>query len=75
MDRTVRAALVAAVIAFVAVAGLGAFLLPGAVTASVIAGLVAAVLAGGLLLGASRRADSFTGPEHLDGGSGDEADT
>ncbi len=63
MDRTLRAALFAAVIAFVSVAGLGIFLLPGATTGSVVAGVVAAVLSALLLLGASRRADSFTGPD------------
>jgi hypothetical protein len=58
MDRTVRAVLVAAVIAFAAVAGLGVFLGFDA-TGSVIAGLIAAGLAGLLLWGASRRAESF----------------
>jgi hypothetical protein len=66
VNRTVRAALVAAAIAFVAVAGLGLFLVPGATTASVVAGVVAAGLAGGLLLAASRRADSFHGPSEHD---------
>jgi hypothetical protein len=58
MDRTLRAVLVAAVIAFAAIAGLGVFLGFDAV-GSVLAGLVAALLAGLLLWGASRRAESF----------------
>ena len=58
MDRTLRAVLVAAVIAFAAVAGLGVFLGFDPV-GSVLAGVVAAVLAGLLLWGASRRAESF----------------
>jgi hypothetical protein len=58
MDRTLRAVLVAAVIAFAAVAGLGVFLGFDA-DGSVLAGLVAALLAGLLLWAASRRAESF----------------
>jgi hypothetical protein len=62
VDRTLRAALLAALIAFVSVAGIGLFLVPDAVTGSIVAGVVAAVLSGLLLLGASRRADSFAPP-------------
>lgn len=58
MDRTARAALVAALIGFVSVAGLGVFLGFDPV-GSVVAGAVVAVLVGLLLLGASRRAESF----------------
>jgi hypothetical protein len=58
MDRTLRAVLVAAVIAFLAIAGLGVFL-GFDPTGSVVAGVVAAALAGLLLWGASRRAESF----------------
>lgn len=58
MDRTLRATLLAALIALVAVAGLGMFLGFEA-GASVLAGLVAAALAGLLLWGASRRAETF----------------
>ena len=62
MDRTLRAALLAGLIGFVAVAGLGAFLVPGAAVAAVVAGLVAGVLAAVLILAAARRADSFEAP-------------
>ncbi len=58
MDRTLRAVLLAVVIAFAAVAGLGVFL-GFDPTGAVLAGVVAAVLAGLLLWGASRRAESF----------------
>ena len=58
MSRTWRAVLLAAVIGFVAVAGLGVFLGFDAVP-SVIAGLAIAALAGLLLWAAARRADSF----------------
>ncbi len=60
MDRTLRASLLAGFIVFATIAGLGVFLgfEPGA---SVIAGAVAAVLAALLIVGASRRADSFHG--------------
>lgn len=71
MDRTLRAAVLAALLGFVTVAGLGVFL--GFPTrGSLITGAVVAVLAGGLLLGAGRRAETFhpTGPasdaEHPD---------
>lgn len=58
MDRTVRAALLAGLLGFVTVAGLGVFLgFP--TTGSVISGLVTGLLAGGLLLGAGRRAETF----------------
>lgn len=59
MDRTLRAALVAAVIGFATVAGLGVLLGFPAVP-SVVAGLVTAALFGGLLLAADRRAGSMT---------------
>jgi hypothetical protein len=58
MDRTLRAVVAAAVIAFTAVAGLGVFL-GFDPTGSVIAGVVASALAGLLVGGASRRAESF----------------
>jgi hypothetical protein len=58
MDRTLRAALVAAVIAFASIAGLGVFLGFDA-TGAVVAGAVAAAFGGLLLVGASRRAASF----------------
>jgi hypothetical protein len=58
VSRTIRAALVGAVIGFASVTGLGVFLgfsAPGSVVAGVITGL----LAGLLLWGAARRADTF----------------
>ena len=56
--RTLRAAIVAMVVTFAAVAGIAVFLgFPG--PGSVIAGAVSGVLAGALLLAASRRAASF----------------
>lgn len=58
MDRTLRAALLAAVLAFAAVAGIGVFLGFDPV-GSVVTGLVLAVLAALLIWGAARRADSF----------------
>ncbi len=58
MDRTLRAALLAAVIAFGALAGLGLFLGFGTTT-SLVSGAVAAALATLLIVGAARRADSF----------------
>jgi hypothetical protein len=58
MDRTLRAALLAAFIAFAFVAGLGLFLTIDT-AASIIAGAVAGALAGLLIWGAARRADSF----------------
>jgi len=58
MDRTLRATLLAALIGFVTIAGLGV-LLTEAVTGSLIAGAIAGLLAGLLLWGASRRAASF----------------
>lgn len=63
MDRTLRATLVAALIAFATVAGLGIFL-GFSSTGSVIAGVVTAVVAGALLWGASRRAESFHPTDH-----------
>ncbi|MFP4147872.1 MAG: hypothetical protein ACLFV0_00095 [Nitriliruptoraceae bacterium] len=81
MDRTLRAALVAALLGFVTVAGLGVFL--GFPTSgSVISGAVVGLLSGGLLLGAGRRADTFhpTGStahlaDHRTDGSEDGPDT
>jgi hypothetical protein len=62
MGRTLRAALLAAFIAFASVAGLGLFL--GFPTVgSLVAGGVAAVLAALLLWGAARRADTFHAPD------------
>jgi hypothetical protein len=61
MDRTLRAALLAAFIAFAAVAGFGAFL--GFDPAgSVISGVVVGALAALLIWGAARRADTFHEP-------------
>ncbi len=58
MDRTLRAALLAGLLGFVTVAGLGVFL--GFPTrGSLLSGAVVAVLAAGLLLGAGRRAETF----------------
>jgi hypothetical protein len=61
MDRTVRAALLAAFIAFAAVAGFGVFL-GFDPTGSIIAGLVLGVLSALLIWGAARRADTFHEP-------------
>ena len=58
MDRTLRAALLAAFIAFATVAGLG-IVLGFEAGASVITGAVASALVGLLMIGASRRADTF----------------
>jgi len=58
MDRTLRAALIAAVAVSGTVAGLGAFLGFPAVPAIVI-GVVLGLLAGLLLWGAARRAETF----------------
>lgn len=58
MDRTMRAALLAALLGFATVAGLGVFL--GFPTGgSLVAGAVAALVGGALLLGAGRRAETF----------------
>jgi heme A synthase len=61
VDRTLRAALVAALIGLVGVGGVAAFLGVPA-TAALVSGLVAAVLFGGLLLLAARRADTMAPP-------------
>jgi hypothetical protein len=61
MDRTLRAALLAGLIAFAAVAGFGVFLGFDPV-GSVVAGLVLAALSGLLLWGAARRAETFHEP-------------
>ncbi len=58
MDRTLRAALLAAFITFAFLAGIGIFL-QFEVAASLVAGAVAGALAGLLIWGAARRADSF----------------
>ena len=58
MDRTLRAALLAAFIAFASVAGLGIFL-GFELVGSLIAGAVLAVFAALLIWGAARRADTF----------------
>jgi hypothetical protein len=80
VDRTLRAAVLAAAIAFASVAGLGAFL-GFDVVGSVVAGLVLAVLAAVLILAAARRADTFEptpptpgfpgAPDREDGGPAD----
>ncbi len=61
MDRTMRAALLAAFIAFAAVAGFG-IMLGFATTGSLVAGVVLGVLAAALIWGAARRAESFHEP-------------
>jgi hypothetical protein len=61
VDRTLRAALLAAFIGFAAVGGTGAFLGFDPV-GSAIAGVVAGVLAALLLWGAARRAETFETP-------------
>lgn len=61
MDRTLGAALLAALITFAAIAGFGVFLGFDA-TGSVVSGLVLGLLAGLLLWGASRRAETFHEP-------------
>lgn len=58
MDRTLRAALLAAFIAFAFVAGVGLFL-QFEVGASLITGVIAGALAWLLIWGAARRADTF----------------
>jgi hypothetical protein len=86
VDRTLRAALLAAFIAFAFIAGMGIFL-QFEVAASLIAGAVAGLLAGLLIWLASRRADSFHDeprppvepgfpgpPERPDGSRPDESD-
>ncbi len=82
MDRTLRAALLAAFIAFASVAGLGAFL-GFDLVGSLVAGVVLAVLAAVLILAAARRADTFAptpptpgfpGPPEHDDGSEDDAE-
>lgn len=58
MDRTLRAVLLAVVIGFASVAGIGLFLGFGT-GGSLTSGVVVGVLSGALLWGVSRRADSF----------------
>jgi hypothetical protein len=58
MSRTLRAALIGALIGFASIAGLGVFL-GFAVVGSLVAGVVTGALAGLLLWGAARRAESF----------------
>lgn len=76
MDRTLRAALAAALIGLVGVGGIAAFLGVPATT-SLVSGIVAAVLFGGLLLLAARRADTMAPPGSsvLPQDEGDEAAT
>lgn len=61
MDRTLRAALLAALIAFAFVAGLGPLLGFG-VTGSIIGGVILAVVASLLIIAAARRAETFESP-------------
>jgi hypothetical protein len=58
MDRTLRAALLAAFIGFATVAGMGVFL-GFDPTGSLVTGVIVALIAGGLLWGAARRAETF----------------
>lgn len=58
MDRTLRAALFAALIGLLGVGGMAAFLGMPAGT-SVVAGVVSAVLFGGLVVAAARRSAQF----------------
>ena len=58
MDRTLRAALLAALLTFAAVAGLGVFLGFDAL-GSVMAGAILGLAGGALIWLAGRRADSF----------------
>ncbi len=67
MDRTVRAALLAGLITFAAIAGLGVFLGFDAV-GSVVAGALLALAGGGLIWLAGRRAESFHPVDPDDGG-------
>lgn len=61
MDRTLRAALVAALIGLVVVGGMAWFLgLPTGT--ALVSGLVAAVLFGGLIILAARRAEDLSPP-------------
>jgi hypothetical protein len=61
VDRTLRAALLAAFIGFAAVAGSGIFL-GFAAAGSLLAGVVVGALAALLLWGAARRAETFEHP-------------
>jgi hypothetical protein len=61
VDRTLRAALLAAFIAFATVAGFGVFLGFDPV-GSVIAGLVLGLLMAAMIWGAARRAETFETP-------------
>lgn len=61
MDRTLRAALLAAFIAFAAIAGFGIFLGFDTV-GSLVSGLVLGVLAAALIWAAARRAETFESP-------------
>lgn len=61
MDRTLRAALVAALIGLVAVGGIAWFLGLSPTTA-LVSGIVAAVLFGGLIILAARRAEDLSPP-------------
>jgi len=61
MDRTFRAALVAALVGFVAIAGFG-WMLGFPVGPSVVAGVVAAAVFAGIVLAAARRSTNFHDP-------------
>ncbi|MTV25237.1 hypothetical protein FTX61_07425 [Nitriliruptoraceae bacterium ZYF776] len=61
MDRTLRAALLAALITFGFIAGFGIFL-QFPVVGSLVAGTALAVLAAALILLAARRAETFERP-------------
>jgi hypothetical protein len=61
MNRTLRAAVVAALVGFAAVAGFG-WMLGFPVGSSVVAGVVAAVLFAGIVLAAARRSGNFHDP-------------
>lgn len=87
MDRTLRAALLAAFITFAFLAGIGIFL-EFEVGASLITGAIAGLLAGLLIWGAARRAERFHDgppppvepgfpgpPEHSDDSSPDAPET
>jgi hypothetical protein len=60
VDRTLRATLLAAFIAFAFIAGMGIFL-EFRMGSSLVAGAIAGGLAGLLIWGAARRAESFHG--------------
>ena len=61
MDRTLRAALVAALVGFAAIAGFG-WMLGFPVGPSAVAGVVAGVVFAGIVLAAARRSADFHDP-------------